>query len=141
MITHIHTTPIRVYYEDTDAGGIVYYANYFKYAERGRTELLRELGVTSSGLMENENTGIVVRHVSADFHTPARLDDMLEVQTAIEEVKNASMIMIQRILKGGLPLVTIVVKLACIVVTTGKPVRLPKQLTDRLNSKGPYNEQ
>lgn len=124
--------PVRVYYEDTDAGGIVYYANYFKYAERGRSEFLRDIGVTNSEMMNRDGTGIVVRHVAADFIAPARLDDQLQIETTIEEVKNASMIMNQKILRDGHSLVTMVVKLACINVTTGRPVRLPQDLNDKI---------
>lgn len=131
-MTATKSFPIRVYYEDTDSGGIVYYGNYFKFAERGRTEFLRDIGITNSGLMDDMNIGIVVRHVAADFLSAAKLDDQLNVETTIEEVKNASMIMNQRIMKDGHPLVTMVVKLACIDVTSGKSVRLPQILTDKI---------
>ena len=74
----VHVFPVRVYYEDTDAGGIVYYANYLKFAERARTELLRIAGITHSDLMAESGVAFAVRHCAADFIKPARLDDPLD---------------------------------------------------------------
>ena len=76
-----HITPVRVYYEDTDMGGIVYYANYLKYIERGRSELVEELGLDQKRMKDEDGIVFVVRHVSADYLAPARLDDRLEVRT------------------------------------------------------------
>ena len=74
----VHHHPLRVYYEDTDAGGVVYYANYLKFAERARTEMLRDLGIDHSELMDNEGVAFAVRHCTMDFLAPARLDDVLD---------------------------------------------------------------
>jgi len=75
---------IRVYYEDTDLAGIVYYANYFKYIERGRTEFLRDIGVDQMALKSQKGVVFAVRHVDADFLKPAKMDDMLDVSTEVE---------------------------------------------------------
>ena len=74
----------RVYYEDTDAGGVVYYANYLKFIERGRTEYLRELGFNQDSFAKEKNIVFVVKSISADYISPAYLDDMIEVQTSIK---------------------------------------------------------
>ena len=81
---------IRVYYEDTDAGGIVYYANYFKFTERGRTELLRDLGVSQSEILKKYDIKFIVHSVSMKYINPAFLDDQLTVETKINNLKKAS---------------------------------------------------
>ena len=89
---------IRVYYEDTDAGGVVFYANYLKYIERGRTEYLRDLGFEQGSLAKQHGMVFVVKSVSADYLSPAYLDDVIEVQTSIDLIKNASLVFAQKIL-------------------------------------------
>lgn len=89
---------IRVYYEDTDAGGVVFYANYLKFIERGRTEYLRELGFEQATLAKQYNIFFVVKSVNADYLSPAYLDDVIEVQTSIDLIKNASLVFAQKIL-------------------------------------------
>lgn len=83
--------PVRVYYEDTDAGGVVYYANYLKYAERARTEMLRHLGIENSVLQARHGLAFVVRHISVDYMRPARLDDRLEVGLILTKVGGATL--------------------------------------------------
>lgn len=129
----MHSFDIRVYYEDTDAGGIVYYANYLKFAERARTEYLRKYDISNSQMIDRDNIGIVVRHVSADLKSPARLDDLLSVETAVTNSKKASFEMEQKISRAGLHLVTIIVKLACIDLSSGKPVAIPSYLQEILH--------
>ena len=126
-----HHIEIRVYYEDTDAGGIVYYANYLKYCERGRTELLRSAGLENKPLMEREGFIFVVRHVSADYLASAFLDDKLDVQTSVEQIKNASFIMRQSIKREDKLLFEAQVTLVC-VAKNGKPIRLPEQVRKAL---------
>ena len=87
---------VRVYYEDTDAGGVVYYANYLKYIERGRAEHLRVLNLKQPTLLENSGLVFVVRSVKADYLLPAFLDDIIEVQTSIKLVKHASLVLIRK---------------------------------------------
>ena len=92
-----HSMDIRVYYEDTDAGGVVYYTNYLKFAERARTELLRGFGVEQADLRDKEKVLFVVRHIVADYLNSARLDDLLEITTHVKTLKNASVVFVQEI--------------------------------------------
>ena len=92
--------PVRVYYEDTDAGGVVFYANYLAYMERARTEWLRNLGFENKRLMDEENIVFAVRRASLDYHKPARLDDQLLVIAEITRMKRASLVFKQQVLRG-----------------------------------------
>jgi len=125
--------PVRVYYEDTDAGGVVYYANYLKYAERARSEMLRRLGIESSVLQEQEGLGFVVRSLNVDYIQPAKLDDLLEVHLSLTKVGGASMQGVQRITRGGEDLVRIDIKLGCMKLSGG-PGRLPEKIRNLLRS-------
>ena len=128
-----HVFPVRVYYEDTDAGGVVYHANYLKFAERARTELLGMAGVKQSELLSDEGIAFAVRHCSADFLKPARLDDSLEVHTRVIEVNGASIGMEQAIKCAGADMVRLRVKLAC-MTNTGRPSRIPMPVRTVLDS-------
>lgn len=114
---HVHT--VRVYYEDTDAGGVVYYANYLKYAERARTELMRSLGVESSVLQDEHGVAIAVRRCNARFDRPAGLDDVLEVSTRITRLRGASLEGEQIIRRGDEDLVHLEIQLACMRLDGG----------------------
>ena len=119
-----HSISFSVYYEDTDAAGIVYHANYLKFAERARTEWLRELGFEQWKMIQ-ENLGIcVVYRLEIEYHIPARLDDLLTVETQLSECKKASMKMLQKIQRGADTLATLNVYLAC-VNHKGKPIGWP----------------
>lgn len=122
-----HIWPVRVYYEDTDAAGIVYYANYLKYVERARTELLRALGIESSRLMADQGFAFAVRHLSADFQKPAKLDDLLHVRSKLLAVKGASLAADQRVQRDGEDLVVFDFRLACMGMD-GNPARMPKDI-------------
>jgi acyl-CoA thioester hydrolase len=122
-----HVFPLRVYYEDTDAAGIVYYANYLRYAERARTEMMRSLGLNHSEIMAAEGVVFAVRHCTADFLAPARLDDRLDVVTRITDLRGASLGMEQRVRRDGADLVRMSLKLACMKLT-GRPSRIPGTL-------------
>ena len=122
---------IRVYYEDTDAGGIVYYANYLKFCERGRTELLRCAGFENKPLMEREGFIFVVRHVNADYLASAYLDDVLTLETSVTEVKNASFVMKQSVFCHDRKLFEMDVTLVCVGLN-GKPVRVPANVKEAL---------
>lgn len=125
----LHIYPLRVFYEDTDAGGIVYYANYLKFAERARSELLRLLGFNHSELYQKqEPIAFAVKTCEVDYKNSARLDDALIVQTKIVEVKGASLTMKQEIIKNQKELVLIKIKLACIRLKDSKPLRLPEKI-------------
>lgn len=132
-MTPTHNLSARVYYEDTDAGGVVYHSNHLKFAERGRTEYLRSLGFLNSGLMNDEGVLFVVRRVEADYLKPARLDDLLTVKTALQTVKNTSFLMKQDIMRGDDLLFSMNVLLVC-VNKDGKPVGIPPAIKDAFNN-------
>ncbi|MGF1910439.1 tol-pal system-associated acyl-CoA thioesterase [Vibrio kasasachensis] len=117
--------PVTVYYEDTDAGGVVYHSNYLKYFERARTELLRSVDVSQQALLE-QNIGFVVRHMEIDFLQGARLDDRLNVKTTIAELKKASLTFCQEIVNpDGKTLCRAMVKVACIDNKRMRPTAIP----------------
>lgn len=95
-----HTTDIRIYYEDTDAGGVVYHANYIAYGERARAEFLRHIGHQSSNLAKDCGVTFVVKHIDIEYHKPAFLDDLLTVHTSITSIKNSSFTMHHQIKTG-----------------------------------------
>ncbi len=124
-----HITPIRVYYEDTDAAGIVYYANYLKFAERARTEMMRDLSGGHYAQMLAEGMGFVVRRCVVDYARPARLDDLLEVHSRALHVGAASLSAEQIVRRGGEQLVAMEVKLGCIDAR-GRAARMPAALRE-----------
>ncbi len=123
-----HKLPIRVYYEDTDACAFVYHANFIKFAERGRTELLRFLGFENKSLRESQGILFVVRHVVADYFKPATLDDLLEVQTSVAQLKNTSLVMKQSIYRNEELVFRASVTIVAIDAGSLKPVRIPEDL-------------
>jgi len=122
-----HSLPLRVYYEDTDAAGIVYYANYLKFAERGRTEMMRVLGFAHSSIQAETGIIFTVRRLAADYRSPARLDDALSVDTKIIEIAGATLLLDQEIRRDGAVLVALELLLAC-VGRDGRPRRVPPGL-------------
>ena len=128
---------VRVYYEDTDAGGVVYYANYLKYIERGRTEHLRELGFELATIAEEIGLVFVVKSVKADYLLPAFLDDTIEVQTSIELVKNASLIFAQKItnIEKNTVLFEAEVKVVSVLKNNLKPCAFPQEIMEKLNGR------
>jgi len=127
--------PIRVYYEDTDAGGVVYYANYLAYMERARTEWLRTLGFDNSGLAQDPGVVFAVRRVALDYLRPARLDDELRVSARVAQVGRASLTFDQEILLDGQVLCRGTVKLACVDTRRFRPAALPRQLLDKIDTE------
>ena len=127
--------PVRVYYEDTDAGGVVYYANYLKFCERARTEWLRTFGVSQQALIDEQGLGFVVRSVQADYLAPARLDDALIVVTQVAMLRRASILFEQQLVRGQELLFTARVLLASIDLRRQKPVAIPASLHALLESK------
>ena len=123
--TEIFTLPVRVYYEDTDMAGIVYYANYLCYIERGRSEWVRAVGLDQNHMKDVEGIVFAVRRVEADYLAPARLDDQLEVATWVAEKRPARMVMGQEVRRGAEVLFRAMVTVVC-VTTAGRPVRLPQ---------------
>ena len=120
----------RVYYEDTDAAGVVYYANYLKFYERARTDFLRELKISQSNLANDQKIIFVVRKCHIEYLFPAKLDDMLAVEVKISEINKVSLTMIQKITKSSQLISELTVELVCLNSQTFKPTRLPKNLLD-----------
>ena len=128
------TFPVRVYWEDTDAGGVVYYANYLKFLERARSEWLRTLGIDQARLLKDERLQFVVVEANIRYHRPAKFDDELVVSAALESLGGASVTFAQEIRRGtagGELLVSASVRAACIASDTLKPRPLPKALASQ----------
>jgi len=125
--------PYRVYYEDTDAAGIVYYANYLRFLERGRTELLRGLGHEQSALA-TRRTAFAVRSVHAEYLKPAKLDDLIVVETAVESVGRVQVMFIQRIMRGEEQLLDAKIRVACIDPALSRPVPMPHDIYQQLKT-------
>jgi len=119
--------PVRIYYEDTDAGEIVYYANYLKFAERARTEFLRHFGIKQSELLEKQKIAFAVRKAEADYRKPAKLDDLLEVHTRMTKLGGASLEMEQELKRDKDTLVKVKVRVACIHLE-GRPMPIPSEI-------------
>jgi acyl-CoA thioester hydrolase len=124
--------PVRVYYEDTDFGGVVYYANYLRYFERARTEWLRSLGVDHPRLAREHGLQFVVRRAELDFLRGARLDDELTVTVEVAELKRSYVMLRQQALRGEEPMAIAMVQAACVRRDTLKPAALPAALAARL---------
>lgn len=117
--------PVRVYWEDTDAGGVVFYANYLKFFERARTEWLRALGVDQQTLADEAGAVFVVRSTALDYTAPARLDDVLDVRSRMERVGGASVHFIQEAWRGEQLLVSGTIRVGCVDRATFRPMPIP----------------
>jgi len=133
-----HTLNLRIYYEDTDAGGVVYHAQYLNFAERGRTEWLRKLGHQNSALAEEFGVLFVVKHVDIEYMKPAVLDDELQLKTRMKTMKNTSFTMQQTLYREKKILSDMHVAIVCVDTKTIKPVRLPGILRSKME---PYLEE
>lgn len=121
--------PVRVYYEDTDSGGVVYYANYLRFMERARTEWLRQLGIEQNELRDRENVLFVVRRVELDYVKPAYFNDMLDVTVALHQHGRASITVDQSVMRqAGDVICNGRVKIACVDAVTLRPHALPECL-------------
>jgi acyl-CoA thioester hydrolase len=128
LIEPVFSLPVRVYYEDTDAAGVVYYANYLRFLERARTEWLAAIGHPVAELERVHGIVFVVRRIEIDYRLPARLSDALDVTFAIETLGRASLTVQQRVLRGSQTLLTARVMLACVDRERMKPARIPVTL-------------
>lgn len=126
----VFSVPVRIYYADTDAGGVVYYANYLRYMERARNDWLRGMGHDVGGLAENEGLVFVVRRVCLEYLAPARLDDLLTVTAGVERAGRASLHFRQRVLRGEELLVDGRVSLVTVDADSLKPRRIPEFLNN-----------
>ncbi|MBL4631416.1 MAG: tol-pal system-associated acyl-CoA thioesterase [Paraglaciecola sp.] len=123
-----HSHNVRVYYEDTDAGGIVYYANYLKFFERARTEWLRQMGIEQDILLERL-VGFVVKRVEMDNHAPARFNELLCIESEIVELKRASLVFKQTIISPSKQcLVSALIRVACVNLANMKPQAIPDNI-------------
>jgi acyl-CoA thioester hydrolase len=129
--------PARVYWEDTDGGGVVYYANYLKFLERARTEWLRSLGFVQTELAKNPGIMFVVASVNIEYRRPARLDDSLTILCTCEQESAACLRFDQRILRGAELLVTSSCRVACLDAATFRPKRLPANIVEAVSVSSP----
>lgn len=127
--------PIRVYYEDTDAGGVVYYANYLRFFERARTEMLRAMGYEQDELLANESIIFVVRSVQVDYLRSARFNEQLQVSAEIISVNKASLSFDQIITRGDDVLCTSEIRIACLDANTMRPKAIPENLLELLKNE------
>ena len=126
-----HIFPVRVYYEDTDLAGIVYYANYFKFIERGRSEWVREMGIDQVAMKRDAGVVFAVRRVEADYLQPAKFDDQLDVSTTISTVSAARIVLDQTVLRDDAALFTAQVTLVALDAQ-GRPTRLPAEFRRKI---------
>jgi acyl-CoA thioester hydrolase len=126
------TWPVRVYWEDTDAGGVVYHAQYLAVMERARSEWLRVLGLHQDAMKRDVDLVFVVRAMQMDFRAPARLDDQLSVSVRLLECRGASLLLAQRIQRDGVLLVEAKVKIAALYASSFRPRALPDALLSQL---------
>jgi acyl-CoA thioester hydrolase len=130
----IHNYELRVYYQDTDAGGIVYHANYLAFAERARTETLRALGVPHTRMIAEHGVMFVVRRVNLQYQRPARLDEVIRIETRMAEVNGASVTLVQRFWRDSDSLAVLEVGLGCVRASDGRASRIPAAWASRLKS-------
>jgi acyl-CoA thioester hydrolase len=124
--------PVRVYYEDTDSGGVVYYANYLRFFERARTEWLRSLGVDQERLAREQGLQFVVRRAELEFVRGARLDDLLEITVSLAERKRTYVMLVQRALRRGEEVASALIQAACVRRSDSRPVAIPAEIAVRM---------
>ncbi len=124
--------PVRVYYEDTDAAGVVYYANYLKFMERTRTEWLRQLGFEQTDLRQKHQIIFVVKHVNIDYRRPAKFNDMLQITTQVLKLGKASITVLQKVKRTDNDLCTAIIKLGCVHIDNFRPHPLPFVILEAL---------
>ena len=130
------TFPVRVYWEDTDAGGVVFYANYLKFFERARTEWLRAAGVEQQRLRDDTGAMFVVAEVQTRYLAPARLDDLLHVTVRVEEQGAASMVIVQEAFRGDMLLAKGRIRIGCVHAESLRPCRIPARVVNVLAGSG-----
>ena len=122
---------VKVYYEDTDSGGVVYYSNYLKFLERARTEMINSFGLSNKKLLEEHKTLVIVRSCNIDYLSPSKLEDTLQIYSSIESFNKASFVIIQNIKKDDNLIVKAKLKLVT-VNQEGKPTKIPSVLEKKL---------
>ena len=134
MTSSCFTLPVRVYYEDTDAGGVVYYAKYLHYFERARTEWLRSFGFEQHAMLRDSGLAFAVRSAQVDYLRPARLDDELTIVSAIIGLGRAQITFAQHAERNGEVLVDAKIKVACFDPARGKAAAMPKDIFQKLET-------
>ncbi|MBE2898857.1 tol-pal system-associated acyl-CoA thioesterase [Pasteurellaceae bacterium 20609_3] len=124
----MHSFELRVYYEDTDAGGVVYHARYLHFFERARTEYLRQLGFGQQALLQAHHLAFVVKRLEIDYRLPAKLDDALTVKSAVSQIKGVSLVFKQSLWRGETCLSTATVVVATVNLSKMKPMALPSEI-------------
>jgi len=127
-----HSMNVRVYYEDTDMGGVVFYANYLKYMERGRTEWLRDLGVNQSALATTEQRGFMVVRVDVRYLSPARLDDLLQIESEVTRMGRASLHFAQSVRRNGELIVQSNIQVCCVETVNMRVAAIPESVRTKL---------
>jgi acyl-CoA thioester hydrolase len=127
----VFSLPVRVYFQDTDAGGVVYHASYVNFMERARTEWLRTFGYSNAGLMQKLGVGFVVRSLKLDYLKPALLDDLLHVSAQIKEMGRSRVTLLQTVSRGDEVLTEGEVHLVCVQLATFKPTAVPDALRNQ----------
>lgn len=138
FINGVHEIDYPVYYEDTDAGGVVYYANYLRFAERARTEALQLAGIDHRSLMEQYGVWFVVRRCTVDYLKPARLDDILTIRTRLQEMRTTSLMMRQEVLVCK-EIIAVVEAFVVCVNSAVRPIKLPDTVRETLLSQMPLH--
>jgi len=127
-----HRMSVRVYYEDTDMGGVVFYANYLKYMERGRTEWLRSLGVNQSDLATQEQRGFMVVRVDVRYISPARLDDLLQIESEVTRMGRASLHFSQSVTRNGELITQSNIQVCCVETVNMRVAAIPETVRSKL---------
>jgi acyl-CoA thioester hydrolase len=127
-----HQFDVRVYYEDTDMGGVVFYANYLKYMERGRTEWLRSLGVHQSDLAAQEQRGFMVVRVDVRYISPARLDDLLQIESEVTRMGRASLHFAQAVTRNGELITQSNIQVCCVETVNMRVAAIPESVRSKL---------
>ena len=135
MVSHQSSWPVRVYYEDTDSGGVVYHSNYLNFMERGRTEWLRSLKINQHILKEEENLLFVVHQINIKFIKPAVFNDLIEVETRLKQLTSVRVQLEQQIKRNKDLLITASVEVVVVNAKTLKPVRIPEQIKSLMECK------
>ncbi|PSJ17580.1 tol-pal system-associated acyl-CoA thioesterase [Nitrosomonas supralitoralis] len=132
MLTNYFSLPVRVYYQDTDAGGVVYHSTYLNFMERARYEWLRELGFNANTLVAASNVLFMIRSVEIEYFKPAVLDDLLAITVAVQEVGRSRITLFQEVLCSHIKLVNATIHVVCVDAEKLKPMSIPASLREKI---------
>ena len=132
MLTDYFSLPVRAYYQDTDAGGVVYHSTYLNFMERARYEWLRELGFDANSLKDNHHVLFMVRSIEIDYFKPALLDDLLHITVTVGELGRSRITLFQEVLRSHVKLVSATIHVVCVGAETLKPVSIPAPLREKI---------